>query len=72
MTMDLKKAVTEVVKNNQVTKKSYNVGDIVYFKGGTHYVSSYSEPKVIRQRQGKLEFISVQTAKAMERLIPGV
>ena len=45
MTMDLKKAVTEVVKNNQVTKKSYNVGDIVYFKGGTHYVSSWPGSK---------------------------
>jgi hypothetical protein len=45
MTMDLKKAVTEVVKNNQVTKKSYNVGDIVYFKGGTHYVSSWPGAK---------------------------
>lgn len=72
MTMDLKKAVTEVVKNNQVTKKSYNVGDIVYFKGGTHYVSSWPGSKGYQQRQGKLEFISVQTAKAMERLIPGV
>ena len=29
------------------------------------------EPKVIQQRQGKLEFISVQTAKEMERPIPG-
>lgn len=41
MTMDLKKAVTKVVKENAPTPKSYNVGDIVNFHGGTHYVSSY-------------------------------
>lgn len=53
MTMDLKKAVTEVVKNNQVTKKSYNVGDIVYFKGGTHYVSSWPGSKGYPAKAGK-------------------
>lgn len=53
MTMDLKKAVTEVVKNNQVTKKSYNVGDIVYFKGGTHYVSSWPGAKGYPAKAGK-------------------
>lgn len=53
MTMDLKKAVTEVIKNNQVTKKSYNVGDIVYFKGGTHYVSSWSGAKGYPAKAGK-------------------
>ena len=37
---DLKKAITQAVKNNQTTKNSYNVGDVVNFKGGTHYVSS--------------------------------
>ena len=51
--MDLKKAVTEVVKNNQVTKKSYNVGDIVYFKGGTHYVSSWPGSKGYPAKAGK-------------------
>lgn len=53
MTMDLKKAVTEVIKNNQVTKKSYNVGDIVYFKGGTHYVSSWPGSKGYPAKAGK-------------------
>ena len=53
MTMNLKKAVTEVVKNNQVTKKSYNVGDIVYFKGGTHYVSSWPGSKGYPAKAGK-------------------
>lgn len=53
MTMDLKKAVTEVIKNNQVTKKSYNVGDIVYFKGGTHYVSSWPGAKGYPAKAGK-------------------
>lgn len=53
MTMDLKKAVTEVVKNNQATKKSYNVGDIVYFKGGTHYVSSWPGSKGYPAKAGK-------------------
>ena len=53
MTMDLKKAVTEVVKNNQVTKTSYNVGDIVYFKGGTHYVSSWPGSKGYPAKAGK-------------------
>ena len=53
MTMDLKKAVTEVVNNNQVTKKSYNVGDIVYFKGGTHYVSSWPGSKGYPAKAGK-------------------
>lgn len=53
MTMDLKKAVTEVIKNNQVTKKSYNVGDIVYFKGGKHYLSSWPGTPGYNARAGK-------------------
>lgn len=53
MTMELKKAVTQTVKNNQTTKKSYNVGDIVNFKGGTHYVSSYPDARGYNARAGK-------------------
>lgn len=54
MTMDLKKAVAEpVVQNHQSAPKSYNVGDIVNFKGGTHYVSSYPEAKGYNARAGK-------------------
>lgn len=54
MTMDLKKAVAEpVVQNHQSAPKSYNVGDIVNFKGGTHYVSSYPGAKGYNARAGK-------------------
>lgn len=54
MTMDLKKAVAEpVVQNHQSAPKSYNVGDIVNFKGGTHYVSSYPGSKGYSARAGK-------------------
>lgn len=54
MTMDLKKAVAEpVVQNHQSAQKSYNVGDIVNFKGGTHYVSSYPGSKGYNARAGK-------------------
>lgn len=54
MTMDLKKAVAEpVVQNHQSAPKSYNVGDIVNFKGGTHYVSSYPDAKGYNAKAGK-------------------
>lgn len=46
MTMDLELAKTETVTQT-TKKKDYNVGDIVNFKGGTHYVSSYSGSKGI-------------------------
>lgn len=32
---------------------SFNVGDIVYFKGGTHYVSSYAGSKGYKAKAGK-------------------
>ncbi len=35
------------------TSKSYKVGDIVNFKGGTHYVSSYSGAKGYSARAGQ-------------------
>lgn len=54
MTMDLKKAAAEpVVQNHQSAPKSYNVGDIVNFKGGTHYVSSYPGAKGYNAGAGK-------------------
>lgn len=54
MTMDLEVAQQETVKTNTTTKKkSYEVGDIVNFKGGTHYVSSYSGSKGYKARAGK-------------------
>lgn len=47
MTMDLEKAKTETIKteNKVEQKKEYNVGDIVNFHGGTHYISSYPGAK---------------------------
>lgn len=54
MTMDLKKAVAEpVVQNHQSAAKSYNEGDIVNFKGGIHYVSSYPDAKGYNASAGK-------------------
>ena len=54
MTMDLKKAVAEpVVQNHQSAPKPYNVGDIVNFKGGIHYVSSYPDAKGYNAKAGK-------------------
>lgn len=47
-------AVKEVNKNNSSTKKkSYKVGDIVNFHGGTHYVSSWKGSKGYKARAGK-------------------
>lgn len=40
MEMDLKKAAFKD-KDKSAKKKQYQVGDVVNFKGGTHYVSSY-------------------------------
>ena len=41
------------MQNHQSAPKSYNVGDIVNFKGGTHYVSSYPDAKGYNARAGK-------------------
>lgn len=55
MTMQLEIAKTETIKENkkEEKKKEYNVGDIVNFHGGTHYVSSYSGSKGYPARAGK-------------------
>lgn len=54
MTMDLEKA-DENKKGSEIKeeKKDYNVGDIVDFKGGTHYVSSYPGSKGYEAGAGK-------------------
>lgn len=54
MTMDLEKA-DENNKGSEIKeeKKDYNVGDIVDFKGGTHYVSSYPGSKGYEAGAGK-------------------
>lgn len=46
MTLTLKKAETQTVTETAVTpRKEYNVGDLVNFHGGQHYVSSYPEAR---------------------------
>lgn len=55
MTLNIQKAQEEeVVKTTEKTtkKKSYSVGDIVQFKGGTHYVSSYPDARGYRVGPG--------------------
>lgn len=55
MTMELEKAEAKIVtaENTTETKKEYNVGDIVNFHGGTHYVSSYPGAKGYNAKPGK-------------------
>lgn len=47
-----KKKITIAPKPPEI-KKSYNVGDIVTFKGGTHYISSYPGARGYSARAGK-------------------
>ena len=56
MSMDLEYVESEVLNgdnNDERTKKEYQVGDIVNFHGGIHYVSSYSDAKGNNVRAGK-------------------
>jgi hypothetical protein len=54
MTMNLEEAEEKTIGNNNVSsEKNYEVGDIVNFHGGTHYVSSYSDSKGYNARAGK-------------------
>ena len=53
MTMDLELAEPKKEKAKSEKKKDYNVGDIVNFHGGTHYVSSYPGSKGYNARQEK-------------------
>lgn len=48
-----KYAVKEVKKSSGGGKKSYKVGDIVNFHGGTHYVSSWPGSRGYSARAGK-------------------
>lgn len=51
---NLKKYAVKSTKTSTTTKKkTYKVGDIVYFKGGKHYVSSYKGAKGYSARAGK-------------------
>lgn len=56
MSMDLEYVESEEIggdSNNGQEKKEYQVGDIVNFHGGTHYVSSYSDAKGYSASAGK-------------------
>lgn len=55
MTMELELAESEEEKSSgsESKKKDYNVGDVVNFHGGTHYVSSYPGSKGYSARAGK-------------------
>lgn len=46
-------AKNSAAKASSEKKKDYNVGDIVNFHGGTHYVSSYPGSKGYKARAGK-------------------
>ena len=53
---NIRKYAVKEVKNKSSSKKkkkSYKVGDIVNFHGGTHYVSSYKGAKGYKARAGK-------------------
>lgn len=53
MTLDLHVPYKEYEKKVQVVeKKNYNVGDSVWFKGGTHYVSSYPDARGYKVNPG--------------------
>ena len=41
------------MKKSTPKKKTYKVGDVVQFKGGTHYVSSWKGAKGYSARAGK-------------------
>jgi hypothetical protein len=57
MTMELELAETKTESSSSSSttskKKEYNVGDVVNFHGGTHYVSSYSGSKGYSAKAGK-------------------
>lgn len=56
MTMEIEEATAPAAKDNSsnnTKKKTYKVGDTVYFKGGTHYVSSWPGAKGYKATAGK-------------------
>ena len=53
MTMDLEECESQrVAEGTQETGKEYNVGDVVQFNGGSHYVSSYPGAQGYRAKAG--------------------
>lgn len=57
MTLELEKAYADNEKTPSASttteKKDYNVGDVVDYKGGTHYISSYPGAKGYPARAGR-------------------
>ena len=56
MTMEIEETTAPAAKDNSsnnTKKKTYKVGDTVYFKGGTHYVSSWPGAKGYKATAGK-------------------
>lgn len=65
MSMDLKKTEQQKVgENTAEEQKNYKVGDIVEFKGGTHYVSSYAGSKGYSAKAGKAKITNINIGKA--------
>ena len=63
MTMDLEAAETEEVsKNKKTTKKEHRVGDVVNFKGGKHYVSSYKGAKGYPAKAGNAKITKINSS----------
>lgn len=56
--------------SNGSKKKSYNVGDIVYFKGGTQYVSSYKNASGRSARAGKAKITLGPNSKGNGKVHP--
>ena len=53
MTLELEECeAQQVSEGKQESKKEYNVGDVVQFHGGTHYVTSYPDAKGYSAKAG--------------------
>ena len=75
MTMEIEEATASAAKDNSsnsTKKKTYKVGDIVYFKGGAHYVSSWPGAKGTKQLLGKRKLPWDLIVPGMEKLILGI
>lgn len=67
MTMDVEYAGIKSTTSNASssgTAKTYNVGDVVNYKGGTHYVSSYSGSRGFTAKAGKAKITAKNAGQA--------
>ena len=67
MTMDVEYAGIKSTTSNASTSgiaKTYNVGDVVNYKGGTHYVSSYAGSKGFTAKAGKAKITAKNAGQA--------